>query len=75
MHINIKLSAPNREIYQYMKEDQHQKEVAQVVPSYDVVLCCFEVLFGSRCWPLGPRTLTLYSSLENIKTNYPMNFL
>jgi len=59
MHINIKLSGPNREIYLYKKEDKHQKEVVLVAPRYDVVLRCFEVLFGSRCWPLGPRMLTL----------------
>lgn len=42
-----------------MKEDQHQKEAVQEVPSYDVALCCFEVLFDSRYWPLGPQLLTL----------------
>jgi hypothetical protein len=58
-----------------MKEDQHQKEAVQVAASYDVALHCFEVLFGSRHWPLGPRMLIQWSSLENININYPMNFL
>lgn len=68
MKQNIKLSSPDREIYLYMKEDQHQKEVVKAEPSYDDTLHCSVVLFCSRYWPLGPRMPTLYSPLENINT-------
>jgi len=40
MKQNINLSAPDREIYRYMKEDQHRKEVVQAEPSYDKALHC-----------------------------------
>lgn len=60
MHVKL-----YREIYLYMKEDQHPKEVVQAEPSYEA-LHCSAVLFCSRYWPLGPRLLQ--SPHENINT-------
>lgn len=59
MVMHIKVSSSNRDIYLYMKEDQHQKEAVQEVPNYDVALYFFEVLFGSRYCPSALQMLTL----------------